>query len=94
MHVPQNKPHPLVKEVMMDFLPMPNPLGLYFLTAMHPVEAACFHYQALTFMNDHFHLHKVSIMETTTKYTVEDCCILPLGTSLNRFFLPLLRVQP
>lgn len=73
----------------------PNPLGfLYFLNAMHPVRVACCHYQALTFIGDNFYLHKVSILETTTEYTIKDFCILPLGTSLNRFFLLLPCVQP
>lgn len=76
-------------------LPEPNPLGLLcFLTAMHQVEVIYCRYQVLTFINDHFYLHKVRVMKNTTEYTVQDFCISAPGTSQNRFFLPLPRVQP
>lgn len=122
MLVPQSKPHPSDKEMMLDLLvtlihsqclfpnsgvtqslginptsqmwsffpfPVPNPLGiLRFLAAMHPVEVA-------------IDIYKWSFLPTHGRYngnynwyTVEDCCISPLGTSLNGFFLPLLCVQP
>lgn len=44
--------------------------------------------------NYNFYLHKVSILESTTEYTVEDSCISPLGRSLKKFFLSLPSVQP
>lgn len=105
MVVLQNKLHALNKEMMLDLVLVtlissqylfPNSgvtyrnkfLLYFFFSRCHASIIKLWH------TNYNFFLHKVSILESTTEYTVEDSCISPLGRSLKKFFLSLPSVQP